>query len=71
MRVGGPGSNKSSLCQKVLRTNTGWGHVSMGPLLRSLATSQQSLQEAISSGKIVDEVNLSISQQRVVITNLT
>lgn len=54
--LGGPGSNKSLLCQRVLRANTDWGHVSMGPSLRSLATSQESLQEAISSGKIVDEV---------------
>lgn len=53
--VGGPGSNKSSLCQKVLRANTGWGHVSVGPLMRSLASSQEPLQETISSGHILEE----------------
>ncbi|XP_025198830.1 adenylate kinase isoenzyme 5 [Melanaphis sacchari] len=53
--VGGPGSNKSSLCQKVLRANVGWGHVSVGPLLRSLASTQESLQEMISSGHILEE----------------
>jgi adenylate kinase family enzyme len=54
--VGGPGSNKSSLCQKVLRANNGWGHISVGLLLRSQATSQEQLQDTISSGQIVDEV---------------
>ncbi|XP_025405073.1 adenylate kinase isoenzyme 5 [Sipha flava] len=53
--VGGPGSNKSSLCQKVLRANNGWGHISVGLLLRSQATSQEQLQDTISSGQIVDE----------------
>ncbi|XP_060848163.1 uncharacterized protein LOC132927686 [Rhopalosiphum padi] len=53
--VGGPGSNKSSLCQKVLRANAGWGHVSVGPLMRSLASSQEPLQETISSGYILEE----------------
>ncbi|XP_015373047.1 PREDICTED: adenylate kinase isoenzyme 5 [Diuraphis noxia] len=53
--VGGPGSNKSSLCQKVLRANAGWGHVSVGPLMRSLASSLDSLQETISCGHIVEE----------------
>uniref|UniRef100_A0A2S2NRY9 Adenylate kinase isoenzyme 5 n=1 Tax=Schizaphis graminum TaxID=13262 RepID=A0A2S2NRY9_SCHGA len=53
--VGGPGSNKSSLCQKVLRANAGWGHVSVGPLMRSLASSQEPLQETISSGHILEE----------------
>ncbi|KAE9528645.1 hypothetical protein AGLY_012220 [Aphis glycines] len=53
--VGGPGSNKSSLCQKVLRANTGWGHVSVGPLMRSLASSQEPLQETISNGHILEE----------------
>ncbi|XP_022174569.1 adenylate kinase isoenzyme 5 [Myzus persicae] len=53
--VGGPGSNKSSLCQKVLRANAGWGHVSVGPLMRSLASSLDPLQETISSGHIIEE----------------
>ncbi|VVC25870.1 Hypothetical protein CINCED_3A019684 [Cinara cedri] len=53
--VGGPGSNKSSLCQKVLMANTSWAHVSMGPILRSLASSQETLQAKISSGQIVEE----------------
>ncbi|CAI6355854.1 unnamed protein product [Macrosiphum euphorbiae] len=53
--VGGPGSNKSSLCQKVLRANAGWGHVSVGPLMRSLASSLDPLQETISSGHILEE----------------
>lgn len=56
MCAGGPGSNKSSLCQKVLRANPGWGHVSIGSVLRSLAPSQESLQETIGSGQFVNEV---------------
>lgn len=56
MFTGGPGSNKSSLCQKVLRANANWGHVSMGSTLRSMAMSQEPLQETISNGQIVGEV---------------
>lgn len=55
--TGGPGSNKSVLCQKVLRANPSWALVSVGPILRSLASSQAVLQEKISSGQIVDEVS--------------
>ncbi|XP_050527021.1 adenylate kinase isoenzyme 5 isoform X2 [Daktulosphaira vitifoliae] len=56
--VGGPGSNKSSLCQKVLRANPGWGHVSMGPTLRSLASAKienDPVQKAISNGQLVNK----------------
>ncbi|XP_018895600.2 adenylate kinase isoenzyme 5 [Bemisia tabaci] len=34
--VGGPGSNKFTLCQKAIRKAHGWIHISVGQLLRSL-----------------------------------
>lgn len=46
------------MCQKVLRANTNWGHTSIGPTLRSMAISQELLQDTISNGQIVDEVRL-------------
>jgi len=69
VHAGGPGSNKSSLCQKVLRANAGWGHVSVGPLMRSLASSLDSLQETISSGHIIEEVTIRILLELIFITD--
>ncbi|KAF4519864.1 hypothetical protein B566_EDAN005202 [Ephemera danica] len=35
--IGGPGSNKTSLCQRALRRHPGWGLVSLGRQLRAAA----------------------------------
>lgn len=58
--IGGPGSNKSALCARVVAMNSGWGHISMGRVLRSLAdtdpkanTENHRIKTAISAGEMV------------------
>lgn len=62
---GGPGSNKSALCQKAVRQAPGWVHFSVGRLLRATAETtdprqgndSQLVRQAISSGEMVPEVS--------------
>ncbi|XP_052132426.1 adenylate kinase, partial [Frankliniella occidentalis] len=58
----GPGSNKSSLCQKAARQTPGWAHVSIGRLLRQAAEQAPDprqggdahlVRHAISNGEMV------------------
>ncbi|XP_055700183.1 adenylate kinase isoenzyme 5 isoform X2 [Phlebotomus papatasi] len=58
--IGGPGSNKASLCVKAIGINPGWGHISVGRLFRSLAESEAKpnteaflVKEAIAAGELV------------------
>ncbi|XP_055678396.1 adenylate kinase isoenzyme 5 isoform X2 [Lutzomyia longipalpis] len=58
--IGGPGSNKASLCVKAIGINPGWGHISIGRLFRSVAESEAkpnteafTVKEAIAGGELV------------------
>ncbi|KDR22222.1 hypothetical protein L798_01828, partial [Zootermopsis nevadensis] len=61
--IGGPGSNKSALCQKAVRQAPGWVHFSVGRLLRATAETTDPRQgndshlvrQAISSGEMVPQ----------------
>ncbi|XP_069690528.1 adenylate kinase isoenzyme 5 isoform X2 [Periplaneta americana] len=61
--IGGPGSNKSALCQKAVRQAPGWVHFSVGRLLRATAETTDPHQgndshlvrQAISSGEMVPQ----------------
>jgi len=63
--AGGPGSNKSALCQKAVRQAPGWVHFSVGRLLRATAETTDPRQgndshlvrQAISSGEMVPQVS--------------
>lgn len=65
MCAGGPGSNKSALCQKAVRQAPGWVHFSVGRLLRATAETTDPRQgndshlvrQAISSGEMVPQVS--------------
>ncbi|XP_023708502.1 uncharacterized protein LOC111865032, partial [Cryptotermes secundus] len=69
--IGGPGSNKSALCQKAVRQAPGWVHFSVGRLLRATAETTDPRQgndshlvrQAISSGEMVAQ----FKQQPIVI----
>lgn len=68
MLTGGPGSNKSSLCQKVVRQAPGWVHLSLGRLLRAAAEADQAetddsegIRQAVSVGEMVDRVSTIVS----------
>lgn len=58
--LGGPGSNKASLCSQVAK-DTNWAHISLGKLLRAASESRNSKQnkeaglikEKISAGEMV------------------
>ncbi|KAJ9587875.1 hypothetical protein L9F63_018687, partial [Diploptera punctata] len=61
--IGGPGSNKSALCQKAVRQAPGWVHFSIGRLLRATAETTDPRQgneshlirQAISSGEMAQQ----------------
>ncbi|XP_059471131.1 adenylate kinase isoenzyme 5 [Neocloeon triangulifer] len=58
--IGGPGSNKTALCQRALRRTPGWGLVSLGRQLRAAAggssapanPGQQQLRDNIAAGEM-------------------
>ncbi|XP_058452482.1 adenylate kinase isoenzyme 5 isoform X2 [Malaya genurostris] len=63
--IGGPGSNKATLCLKAVGTNPGWGHFSVGRLLRAIAesdprvgTDNYAVKEAIAAGEMVPKNSL-------------
>ncbi|XP_017469415.1 PREDICTED: adenylate kinase isoenzyme 5 [Rhagoletis zephyria] len=64
--IGGPGSNKATLCMKAVSLNPGWGHISMGRLLRTITdsapranTENYTVKEALSAGEMVPEKAIS------------
>ncbi|XP_049282589.1 adenylate kinase isoenzyme 5 isoform X3 [Anopheles funestus] len=63
--IGGPGSNKATLCLKTVGINPGWGHFSVGRSLRSVAESgprvgsdNYAVKEAITAGEMVPKKSL-------------
>ncbi|XP_055906163.1 adenylate kinase isoenzyme 5 isoform X2 [Eupeodes corollae] len=63
--IGGPGSNKASLCLKAVGLNSGWGHISIGRILRTITdsapranTESYAIKEALTAGEMVPEKNL-------------
>ncbi|XP_058123815.1 uncharacterized protein LOC131281586 [Anopheles ziemanni] len=63
--IGGPGSNKASLCLKVVGINAGWGHFSVGRSLRAVAeagprvgSDNYAVKEAITAGEMVPKKSL-------------
>ncbi|XP_055545854.1 adenylate kinase isoenzyme 5 isoform X2 [Wyeomyia smithii] len=63
--IGGPGSNKATLCLKAVGVNPGWGHFSVGRLLRTaadsdprLGTNNFAVKEAITAGEMVPKHSL-------------
>ncbi|XP_053675840.1 uncharacterized protein LOC128726079 [Anopheles nili] len=63
--IGGPGSNKATLCMKAVGLNAGWGHFSVGRSLRAVAESgprvgsdNYAVKEAITAGEMVPKKSL-------------
>ncbi|XP_037051697.1 adenylate kinase isoenzyme 5 isoform X3 [Bradysia coprophila] len=63
--IGGPGSNKATLCLKAIGLNPGWGHFSIGRLVRSIAesdpranTENHSIKEAIAAGEMISKKSI-------------
>ncbi|XP_061390134.1 adenylate kinase isoenzyme 5 [Musca vetustissima] len=60
--IGGPGSNKATLCMKAVGLNPGWAHFSVGRLLRSITdaapranTESYAVKEALAAGEMAPE----------------
>uniref|UniRef100_A0A182K1R9 Adenylate kinase isoenzyme 5 n=1 Tax=Anopheles christyi TaxID=43041 RepID=A0A182K1R9_9DIPT len=65
--IGGPGSNKATLCLKAVGINPGWGHFSVGRSLRAVAESgprvgsdNYAVKEAITAGEMVPKKSLDV-----------
>ncbi|TMW52318.1 hypothetical protein DOY81_002575, partial [Sarcophaga bullata] len=63
--IGGPGSNKATLCMKAVGLNPGWAHFSVGRLLRSITdsapranTESYAIKEALAAGEMVPEKSI-------------
>ncbi|XP_063700619.1 adenylate kinase isoenzyme 5 [Culicoides brevitarsis] len=63
--IGGPGSNKATLCLKAVGINPGWGHISIGRLLRAISesevkpfTEEFDVKEALANGEMVKKYTL-------------
>ncbi|XP_030377755.1 adenylate kinase isoenzyme 5 isoform X1 [Scaptodrosophila lebanonensis] len=60
--IGGPGSNKVTLCLKAVGLNPGWAHISVGRLLRNITdsapranTESYAVKEALAAGEMAPE----------------
>ncbi|EDW76200.2 uncharacterized protein Dwil_GK14788, isoform B [Drosophila willistoni] len=63
--IGGPGSNKATLCLKAVGLNPGWSHISVGRLLRNITdsapranTESYAVKEALAAGEMAPEKSL-------------
>ncbi|XP_017033698.1 uncharacterized protein [Drosophila kikkawai] len=63
--IGGPGSNKATLCLKAVGLNPGWAHISVGRLLRNITdsapranTESYAVKEALAAGDMAPEKSL-------------
>ncbi|XP_034944500.1 adenylate kinase isoenzyme 5 [Chelonus insularis] len=66
--IGGPGSNKSSLCIQAVRNMPNWAHISIGSLLRTMSTSNMLVKEAIVTGEMVSQdVVMQLIEQQVLL----
>lgn len=65
---GGPGSNKAALCTQAVRKMRDWQHVSIGGLLRTMASSNMVVNEAIVSGEMVPhDVVMQLVEQQILL----
>ncbi|RLU23097.1 hypothetical protein DMN91_005375 [Ooceraea biroi] len=70
--IGGPGSNKSSLCAQAVSNVPGWQHVSIGGLLRTMASSNVVVNDAIVSGEMVPhDVVMQLVEQQILLNRDT
>ncbi|XP_076750036.1 uncharacterized protein LOC143422939 [Xylocopa sonorina] len=70
--IGGPGSNKENLCTQAVRNMSGWVHVSIGALLRTMASSNTIVNEAIVSGEMVpQDIVMQVVEQQIILNRDT
>ncbi|XP_076670567.1 adenylate kinase isoenzyme 5 [Andrena cerasifolii] len=70
--IGGPGSNKEKLCTQAVRNMPGWVHVSIGVLLRTLASLNTIVKNAIVSGELVpQDLVMQVVEQQIILNRDT
>ncbi|CAL7948457.1 unnamed protein product [Xylocopa violacea] len=70
--IGGPGSNKENLCTQAVRNMSGWVHVSIGALLRTMASSNTIVNEAVVSGEMVpQDIVMQVVEQQIILNRDT
>lgn len=70
--LGGPGSNKATLCTQAVRNMPGWIHVSIGELLRTMASSNMIVNDAIVSGEMVPhDIVMQLVEQQILLNRDT
>ncbi|XP_003698184.1 adenylate kinase isoenzyme 5 isoform X1 [Apis florea] len=70
--IGGPGSNKENLCTQAVRNMPGWVQVSIGGLLRTMASSNTIVNEAIVSGEMVSQdIVMQVVEQQIILNRDT
>ncbi|XP_043280317.1 adenylate kinase isoenzyme 5 [Venturia canescens] len=70
--IGGPGSNKASLCTQAVTNMDRWVHVSIGGLLRTMASSNTVVKNAIESGEMApQDIVMQLVEQQVLINRDT
>lgn len=70
--IGGPGSNKENLCTQAVRNMPGWVQVSIGGLLRTMASSNTIINEAIVSGEMVSQdIVMQLVEQQIILNRDT
>ncbi|KAG5345942.1 KAD5 kinase, partial [Acromyrmex heyeri] len=66
--IGGPGSNKAALCTQAVRNMSGWLHISIGELFRTMASSNMSVNDAIVSGEMVPhDIVMKLVEQQILL----
>lgn len=66
--IGGPGSNKSALCTQAVHNMPGWQHISIGELLRTMASSNMVVNDAIVSGEMVPhDIVMQLIEQQILL----
>lgn len=66
--IGGPGSNKATLCAQAVRNMPGWQHISVGELLRIMASSNMIVNDAIVSGEMVPhDIVMKLIEQQILL----
>lgn len=70
--LGGPGSNKATLCTQAVRNMPGWIHISIGELLRTMASSNMIVNDAIVSGEMVPhDIVMQLVEQQILLNRDT
>lgn len=70
--IGGPGSNKATLCDQAIKNSQGWVHVSIGDLLRSMTSTNVTVHDAIVAGEMVpQDIVMQLVEQQVLLNRDT